>query len=81
MVHVAKMMILGPHGLLGDSLWLANLIDFYDEVTDLMDERRKMSVIYLSFIKAFDAVSVTSSKKSWLNTGQISGQQSRLKSE
>lgn len=80
MVHVAKMMLLG-HGFLEDSSWLANLIAFYDDVIDLVGERRRVDIIYLSFIKAFDAVLVTSSMNSWLNTGQISGQQGRLKTE
>lgn len=43
------MMLLGPHGFLEDSLWLANLINFCDEVTDLVDERRRVDVIYESF--------------------------------
>lgn len=47
MVHVAKMMILGPHGFLGDSLWLANLRDFYDEVTDLKGEKLVLFILAL----------------------------------
>jgi len=42
-------------------LCLANLISFCDEVAGLVDEGRRVDVIYLNFIKAFDAVSVISS--------------------
>lgn len=35
---------------------LGSLIAFYNEVVGLVDKRRRVNVIYLSFIKAFDAI-------------------------
>ncbi|PKU43601.1 rna-directed dna polymerase from mobile element jockey- hypothetical protein [Limosa lapponica baueri] len=36
---------------------LTNLINFYDEMTDVVDERRVLGIVYVDFTKAFDTVS------------------------
>ena len=38
-------------------LCLSNLINFYNEVTGLVDEGRAVDVVYLGFSKAFDTIS------------------------
>jgi len=35
---------------------LTNQISFYDQVTNLVEERKAVDVIYLDFSKAFDTV-------------------------
>ena len=44
------------HGFKGKSC-LTNLINFCDEMTGLVDERRAVDIVYLDFSKAFDTVS------------------------
>ena len=36
---------------------MSNLINFYDKVTGLVDERRAVDIVYLDLRKAFDIVS------------------------
>ena len=36
---------------------MTNLINFYDEMTGLVEERRAVDTVYLDFTKAFDTVS------------------------
>ncbi|KAK4830089.1 hypothetical protein QYF61_008427 [Mycteria americana] len=36
---------------------LTNLINFYDEMTGLVDKRRAVDIVYLDFTKAFDTIS------------------------
>lgn len=60
MVHVAKLMGLRPAWIYGGEIVL-NLIAFYSEVAALLNEIKRVDVIYLGTIKAFVAVSITSS--------------------
>jgi len=45
------------HGFTKSKSCLTNLIKFYDEMTDLVDEMRAVGTVYLDFTKAVDAVS------------------------
>ena len=45
------------HGFTKRRSYLTNLINFYDEVTGLADERRVVDIVYLDFRKAFNTVS------------------------
>jgi len=44
------------HGFMKGRSCLTNLISFYDQVTQLLDEGKAVDVIYLEFSKAFDTV-------------------------
>ena len=44
------------HGFTNGRSCLTKLILFYDKVTCLVDEDKAVSVVYLDFSKAFDAV-------------------------
>lgn len=52
---------------------LTNLITFYNKITDSVDDRRAVGVVYLNFSKAFDAVFCDILIDELLN-GQINGQ-------
>ncbi|KAK4813196.1 hypothetical protein QYF61_017631 [Mycteria americana] len=45
------------HGFTKGKTCLTNLINFYDEMAGLVDERRAVDVVYLDFSKAFNTVS------------------------
>ena len=45
------------HSLLKGKPCLTNLINFYNEMTGLVDEGRAVNIVYLDFSKAFDTVS------------------------
>ena len=45
------------HGFVKGRSCLTNLICFYDQLTDLVDEGNAMDVVYLDFSQAFDPVS------------------------
>ena len=44
------------HGFTKRKLCLTNLISFYSEIRDLMDEVRTLNVVLLDFRKAFDII-------------------------
>ena len=44
------------HGFMKGRSCLTNQISFYDQVTNLVEERKAVDVIYLDFSKAFDTV-------------------------
>ncbi|PKU33787.1 rna-directed dna polymerase from mobile element jockey- hypothetical protein [Limosa lapponica baueri] len=57
--HMKDKTVIGSsqHGFMKGKSHITNLIAFYDEMTGLMDEGKAVHVVYLDFIKAFDAVS------------------------
>jgi len=58
--HVNKKVIRrSQHGFTKGKSCLTNLINFCDEMTDLVDEGRAVDIVYLDFSKASDAVSRT----------------------
>lgn len=44
---------------------LTNLIDLYDEMAGLIDERKAVDIVYLDFRKAFDTVSHRKAVDAW----------------
>lgn len=50
------------HRLIKGKLCPTNLVDFHNEMTSWIDERRTVDVIYLYFSKAFDTIIKTSWK-------------------
>jgi len=42
------------HGIMKGRSCLSNLISFYDQVTDLVDEGQAVDIVYLDFSKTFD---------------------------
>ena len=57
--HLKDNTVIGqsPHGFTSRRSCLTNLISFYDKITQLVDQRKTVSVIFLDFSKAFDAIS------------------------
>ena len=45
------------HGFTQGKCYLINLINFYDEMTGLVDKGKAVDIVYLDFAKAFDTVS------------------------
>ncbi|KAK4828451.1 hypothetical protein QYF61_026676 [Mycteria americana] len=57
--HVQDTQVIRPsqQGFMKGKSCLANLISFYDRVTQLVDEGKAVDIVYLDFSKAFDTVS------------------------
>ena len=51
-----KIITSSQHGFTKGKSCLINLINFYDEMTSLVDEGRAVDIVYLEFNKAFDTV-------------------------
>ena len=49
--------ISSQHGFTKGKSCLTNFINFYDEITGLIDEKRVVGIVYLDFTKAFHTVS------------------------
>ena len=50
MVHVAKMLVLRPAWIYGGEIALSQPDSLYNEVAGLVDEGRRVDVIYCSFL-------------------------------
>ncbi|GAB0208209.1 mitochondrial enolase superfamily member 1 [Grus japonensis] len=57
--HMKDKKVVGSsqHGFTKGKSCLTNLINFYDEMTGLVDEGRAVDIVYLDFKQAFDTVS------------------------
>ena len=44
------------HGFTSGKSCLSNLLEFFEEVTKLLDQREAVDLVYLDFAKAFDKV-------------------------
>jgi len=62
------------HGFIRGKPCLTNLINFYDEITGLVDEERAVNIVYLDFGKTFTLCPFTSSQISWCSMGWMSRQ-------
>ena len=47
---------LSQHGFTKGSFCLTNLISFYDQVANSVDDRKTVDIVYLDFSKTFDTV-------------------------
>ncbi|CAM5073130.1 unnamed protein product [Natator depressus] len=56
-LHERKVIRNSQHGFTKGRSCLTNLIAFYDEITDSVDEGKAVDVLFLDFSKAFDMVS------------------------
>ncbi|CAM5077277.1 unnamed protein product [Natator depressus] len=56
-LHESKVIRNSQHGFTKGRSCLTNLITFYDEITDSVDEGKAVDVLFLDFSKAFDTVS------------------------
>ena len=52
-----KIIRISQHGFTKGKSCMTNLINFYDEVTVLVDEGRAVDIVYMGFRKALDTVS------------------------
>ncbi|KAK4826732.1 hypothetical protein QYF61_010985 [Mycteria americana] len=57
LMNDTKIIRSSEHGFIKGKSCLTNLINFYDEMTGLVDERRVVGIVYPDFSKAFDTVS------------------------
>ena len=58
MAHLEERELLNgsQHGFRRNRSWLTNLLEFFDEVVNAVDNCKAYDVIYLNFQKAFDTV-------------------------
>ena len=59
LLHLDKFSLIkeSQHGFLTGRSCLTNLLEFMEEVTEIIDRGNSVDVIYLDFAKAFDKVS------------------------
>ena len=69
-----KIIRISQHGFTKGKSCMTNLINFYDEMTVLVDEGRAVDIVYMGFRKALDTVSQKILLEKLLCMGRMSRQ-------